>query len=577
MSSVFDFLQLSFAPNPSIARDGHIFEAKSSWAIARFGSIRLPAGWWTFDIEGDADPALTDLRLTSTSGSFVVFRGAHGGIFCVRIAADVDWDANLLISPWPGRIRFRTLRLRRLRVLEEAVFLGKGALRMFSRQRSPGQIYRTLLRLLSGQTVGVRSVDTAVRSAPLSPAAEAPPSSVISTQAGLEVHLLNVDVLHRDALTIAANAFRADPGLEAIYADALEGGVIVARPEWDAELASHTDYVNAPVFFRRAEGQPAWSRLRALSERQGAIARIALPLVRRADSKLRPLPLLPIPVLVNVPSVSIIIPTKTRIDLLEKCFVGLASATDYPSFEVIVMDNGSEHSRLAEVIASARFPVTRVIDNDPFNFSRLNNKGVEAASGEVVLLLNDDIEPIERGWLTRMVASAQRSDVGAVGARLLYPDRTIQHAGVMMGLGGVCGHLWKGRTEDEANRIPQIAYPGTRMAVTAACLAVRRAVYNSFGGLDESFAVAFNDIDFCLRLHKQGLKNIYRGDAVLIHHESQSRGLDDLSAERRRRLAEESTLFLSRWSGFIDADPFGSPAFDPSLQTGAVHPSLLNQ
>jgi GT2 family glycosyltransferase len=226
-------------------------------------------------------------------------------------------------------------------------------------------------------------------------------------------------------------------------------------------------------------------------------------------------------------------------------------------------------------VRAAPFPVTHTVENGPFNFSRLNNLGAEQARGEILLLLNDDIEPVEPSWLTRIVDAAMQSDVGAVGARLLYPDRTVQHAGVMMGLGGVCGHLWKGRTEAEAACIPQIVYPGSRMAVTAACLAVRRDLYREVGGLDERYAVALSDIDFCLRLHTRGLRNVYRGDAVLIHHESQSRGLDDMTAGRRRRLAQETSLFLSRWKHLTANDPYGSPAFDPSVQSGAIHPAVL--
>src|SRR5262249_7264670 len=150
---------------------------------------------------------------------------------------------------------------------------------------------------------------------------------------------------------------------------------------------------------------------------------------------------------------------------------------------------GCEDPRLADVVAAAPFPVTRIVDASPFNFSRLNNAGAARAQGEILLLLNDDIEPIDPTWLTRIVESAMRSDVGSVGDPLIYPYRTIQHAGVMMGLGGVCGHLWKGRTEAEAALVSQIASPGSRMAVTAACLAVRRDVYNEAGGLDEQYAV----------------------------------------------------------------------------------------
>jgi GT2 family glycosyltransferase len=217
-----------------------------------------------------------------------------------------------------------------------------------------------------------------------------------------------------------------------------------------------------------------------------------------------------------------------------------------------------------------------VVDTGYFNFSRLANAGVAQSSGEVVLLLNDDVEPIRTGWLHRMVDAVMRPDVGAVGARLVYPDRSIQHAGVAMGIGGVCGHLWRGLREQDAARCPYVVYPGERMAVTGACMAVRRDVFNRVGGFDEvSFPVSLNDIDFCLRVRSLGLRNIYRGDAVLIHYESQSRGPDTANFRTRRRLARETEAFLSRWRHILQDDPFGSPEFDMRTESGAVHYSAL--
>ena len=191
---------------------------------------------------------------------------------------------------------------------------------------------------------------------------------------------------------------------------------------------------------------------------------------------------------------------------------------------------------------------------------------------KVVLLLNDDVEPIAAGWLHRMVDAVLAPDVGAVGARLVYPEGPIQHAGVILGLGGVCGHLWKGLPADEAARNPYVVYPGARLAVTGACLAVRREAFDQVGGLDEqAFPVAYNDIDFCLRLHAAGYRNIYRGDVVLVHYESQSRGHDNETSRRRLRLARETGQFLKRWRRMIEDDPFGSPEFDSTIESGAVH------
>ena len=573
-----DFLELAFTPDPAIVRDDDVFDVRMPWSIASFGERQLAAGWWKFECEGDVGEL--ELRLTSSMGDYIVFSGANAGEFCVRFGQDLSCDVSLVLTPWPSSRRFRRLCLRRLSICEELAFLARGASRMLSRQRTPAQIFRTLARIASGHPVGVRKS--------LAPSTEQtlharvdtihhPPGKRVEiVQSAVLASILDTDILHPRAFEIVAAFFEVHRETKVIYADALEGGRITAKPCWDAELAGYADYVQAPIFVRANDGDASWSRICAEGVSGGAraVQRIALPLVSRSRAASYSLPQPPIPTLDAAPSVSIIVPTKFRIDLLAKCFAGLAERTAYPNFEVILMDNGSTDVRLDALVSAAPFPLQRVVDDSPFNFSYLNNRAVEQAQGDIILLLNDDVEPIQSGWLSRIVSSAMRSDVGAVGARLLYPDRSIQHAGVMLGLGGVCGHLWKGKSEEEANLIPHIVYPGSRMAVTAACLAVRRDLYRSCGGLDESYAVAFNDIDFCLRLHMMGLRTIYRGDAVLIHHESQSRGLDELSKKKRRRLARESRQFLSRWKHMLGDDPFGSPAIDRSSQSGDVYPGL---
>jgi GT2 family glycosyltransferase len=274
----------------------------------------------------------------------------------------------------------------------------------------------------------------------------------------------------------------------------------------------------------------------------------------------------------------VIIPTKYRIDLLEKCLTGLRAKTGYPDLEVIVVDNGADDPRFAGVLADAasQLDLRKIEQVGPFNFSQLVNAGVRVSSGEVVLLLNDDVEPIASGWLHRLVASAAITGVGAVGAYLTYPNGSVQHAGVVLGLGGVCGHLWRGLGPVEASRNVYVQSSGTRMAVTGACLAVRREAFDAVGGFDEkAFPVAFNDIDFCLRLHAAGYRNVYRGDAKLIHHESQSRGPDDASATTRGRLAVETSRFMQRWKHLVSNDPHFSPAFDSAVERGVAHPAGL--
>jgi GT2 family glycosyltransferase len=397
---------------------------------------------------------------------------------------------------------------------------------------------------------------------------------------GVEAVLAPEDRLHPRAFEIVAAEFARSPEVQAVYADVREAGMIVPHPAFDRVLAAATDYVGLPVFFR-VDGLPgsnAWERLMlAAKAGPGAISRIALPLAERPAAVAAAVPSIPQPTLDPAPRVSVVIPTKFRVDLLEQGLDGLRDATGYPGLEVVIVDNGSKDPRFREVLnaAKASLDVTLVEDHGAFNFSRLVNAGARRSTGEVILLLNDDVTPVEPGWLHRMVQSALMPGVGAVGARLTYPDGSIQHAGVMLGLGGVAGHLWKGMSKADAQRSPYVALPGSRLAVTGACLAVRRSVFEEAGGLDEMFPVAFNDIDFCLRLHARGLRTVYRGDAVLVHHEGQSRGQDDESTAKRKRLAAETRKFLDRWKGMTWDDPYGSPAFDPLSESGAVHRSLI--
>jgi O-antigen biosynthesis protein len=382
--------------------------------------------------------------------------------------------------------------------------------------------------------------------------------------------------LHESALEIAAAAFKQSPGLRIIYADLDEGGYVQPRPAWDPDLAEACDYVHSPVFFRDTpEAVDPWTELSRANPT--CIGRISLPLARRERPAGLNLAAPAVPSLPDPPLVSVIIPTKNRLDLLGICLDGLANRTNYDRLEVIIVDNGADKAQLDQLFEAARHRLSiGVIErHEPFNFPRLINAGVRRSSGDVVLLLNDDIDPLEPDWLNRIVSSAMLPDVGCVGARLLYPDGAVQHAGMMLGLAGYVGHLWKGLSQAEAAIIPQVVMPSGRMAVTGACLAVRRELFDRVGGLDEvAFPVAYNDVDFCLRVRSEGYRTIYRGDAVLIHRESQSRGDDDATMHRRIRFAREASAFAQRWGSLLHQDPFGSPAFDTTVESGAIHPSL---
>ncbi len=259
------------------------------------------------------------------------------------------------------------------------------------------------------------------------------------------------------------------------------------------------------------------------------------------------------------PSVSVIIPTRDRLDVLRVAVEGVLHETKHPA-ELVVVDNATTDPETLAYLerVEAHPSVTVLRDPGPFNFSRLNNLGAERATGEVLVLLNNDIEVIDGTWLSFLAAHAVRPGVGAVGARLLYPDGTIQHAGVRLGVRGIAAHCYVGAPRDHAGDRHRILDCQTYSAVTAACLAVRRDSYFAVGGLDEDFEVAFNDVDFCLRLRDLGLRNIYVPDVVLYHHESISRGRED-SPEKVERIRREQLRMIARWGDQLITDPYHSP------------------
>lgn len=268
------------------------------------------------------------------------------------------------------------------------------------------------------------------------------------------------------------------------------------------------------------------------------------------------------------PSVSIIIPSRDRANLLAACLTSLEKLEYGGRCEIIVVDNGSTEPDAIGLIEAAREQGRiRVMRHDgPFNFSVLNNLATRDADGQILCLMNNDVTAIDGQWLTNMVLHALDPSVGAVGARLLFPSGSIQHAGVVVGVGGAAGHVAKGAAPDEPAHASWHGVTRTVSAVTAACLVVRREAYLSAGGLDEeAFPVAFNDIDFCLRLLECGLVNRFVAEAELIHHESVSRG-DDLAPENRVRFSKELENFKMRWRSSEYQDPWYSPLFSRSSE-----------
>ena len=264
-----------------------------------------------------------------------------------------------------------------------------------------------------------------------------------------------------------------------------------------------------------------------------------------------------------LPLVSIIIPTRNQLGLLRQCIQTLDQLTDYPNRELIVIDNGSDDAdALAYLHTLAARPAVRVLrDPSPFNYSALNNLAAAQAKGSLLALLNNDIEVIDGGWLREMVSQALRPGVGAVGAKLLYPDRTIQHGGVILGtdrgdgFGGVAGPAQKGLARKAGGYAGRAVLAQSFSAVTAACLVLRKAHFDAVGGFDaEHLAVTYNDVDLCLRLREAGLSNVWTPYAELIHHESISRGRD-IGGKQQDRFLRERAWMLQRWGDQLRFDP----------------------
>jgi len=262
---------------------------------------------------------------------------------------------------------------------------------------------------------------------------------------------------------------------------------------------------------------------------------------------------------IDEPLVSIIIPTRNMADILDKCLVSIFTKTNYANFEVIIADNGSNEEETIQLFNKwkdkepNRFRVIRI--DIPFNYSKINNIAVREAKGELILLLNNDVEVISKDWITDMAGQAVREKIGAVGACLLYPDNTIQHAGVVLGIGGVAGHSHKYFDAHDYGYFSRLKLISNYSAVTAACLMVRKTIFEEVGGLEEKLQVAFNDIDFCLKIRQKGYYNVFLPHVKLYHYESKSRGHED-TPEKIKRFNGEVDIMMQKWGGQLENDPF---------------------
>lgn len=271
------------------------------------------------------------------------------------------------------------------------------------------------------------------------------------------------------------------------------------------------------------------------------------------------------------PRVSLIVPTRDRVGLVRNCVRTILDITDYPDIEIVIVDNDSvEPETLAWFEEARRDPRIRILHQPgPFNFSRLNNAAAEIATGSILGLVNNDIEAFEPGWLGEMVGHALRPEVGAVGCMLYYGNDHVQHAGIVVGMGGVAGHVHRMLPRGHGGYFGRAAVTQNLSAVTAACLLVRREVFREVGGLDEqNLAVAFNDVDFCLRLRERDYLVTWTPHARLYHLESISRG-SDFTPERRPAFEREIAHMERRWAALLPADPY----FNPNLSLAHTDPT----
>jgi GT2 family glycosyltransferase len=389
-----------------------------------------------------------------------------------------------------------------------------------------------------------------------------------------ETALLRPHALIELVLTLAAV-----PSAKLIYAD--EDGIDATgrrgswrfKPAWSPTWLQATNYVGSSVLLDRAtvwelggwRADAADLQHDLLQRVAGAgaeIVHLAKVLLHAREAQVAPA-IQGVPrreIARPAPRVSIIIPTRDGAAILKTCVESIRARTRYQDYEIIIVDNGSVEEETKRLFAAlGTDPRIRILPRaEPFNFSRLNNAAAREASGAVLAFLNNDIEVTHEDWLDEMVALAQRPEVGCVGAKLIYPDGRLQHAGVVIGLGGVAGHVHRFARGDDPGYLEKLRARHEVSAVTAACLAIRREVFDAVGGFDEELAVAFNDVDFCLKVRAAGYLNLWTPFAELVHHESVSRGRD-LTPTKARRFAAEYATMQRRWGAALLSDTYYSP------------------
>lgn len=390
------------------------------------------------------------------------------------------------------------------------------------------------------------------------------------------------DLLPAYALAVVAEEAVSNPALEFIFGDedrvSRDGRFSspMLKPDWSPVFQQHRTYLGHGGFLRvqTVDGDRA---LKLISNYHDAIAELARTtspgrirhirrlLYSRAETsegspQASPGLMQKTDDPPQWPPVAVVIPTRDQAKLLEKCIAGLRQRTDYPELEIVIVDNGSTQADAVQLLrALADQPRTNVLQRPgPFNFSALCNDGARVSDAPVLLFFNNDVVTLEPGWLKAMVRLAIGPEIGAVGAKLLFANGLIQHAGVVLGFGGIAGHVYRRLRRGYRGYLDQLIAPREVAAVTAACVVIERSKFETVGGFDaDNLPVDLNDIDLCLRLAERGWTNLWTPEATLIHLQSATRGID---ADPYVLYQKEREYFVQRWAEVIRDDPFFHPA-----------------
>ncbi len=408
-------------------------------------------------------------------------------------------------------------------------------------------------------------------------------NAALAARTGAAAGLLQPgDTLPPTALHEAVQAWTAHPAPALLYSDEDQAGPDGARfaPRFKPGYSPDAHQAGIPVGQLALHASALLDRLGGLRPGGGswdpwhdlalraaahagpaAVLHVPAVLIHRAAPPPPVQPRPPQPALPDLRPVTVILPTRDHADLLAASTAGVLHGTDYPALELLVVDNGStDPDALALLDALAATSRVRVLRRPgPFNFAALNNAAALGATGEILVLLNNDTEMPDPAWLRELVRHAVRPDVGIVGARLLHRDGGLQHGGMVLGPAGRATHVLHGAPRDAPGYEGQLAVPRDLSAVTAACLAIPREVWMRVGGMDEGLPVAWNDVDLCQRVRRAGLRVLWTPDAVLLHLEGATRGEDAADPARQARFLADAARYRAAWGEAADEDPFLNP------------------